>query len=93
MFAKRNRNENCQLYFVAEEVETKGMFKLKITFDNDVVALFKPMRVRREQEALPNQLYFDLYERHTSEIAAFHLDRFVVPNVSNVVCNFRQSYL
>lgn len=57
------------------------MLKLKITFDNDVVALFIPMRVRREQEALPNQLYFDLYERHTSEIAAFHLDRFVVLNI------------
>lgn len=46
-------------------------------FNNGVVAIFKPMRVRREQEALPNQMYFDIFERHTSEIGAYHLDRFV----------------
>lgn len=60
----------------AEETEGGTQFKLTVTFDNDVVALFKPMRVSREQQALPNQIYFAEYERHTSEIAAFHVDRF-----------------
>ncbi|XP_055300430.1 extracellular serine/threonine protein CG31145-like [Sitodiplosis mosellana] len=58
-----------------EEIDKEAQFKLKVTFDNDAVALFKPIRFSREQETLPNQMYFPEYERHTSEIAAFHLDR------------------
>ncbi|XP_031624731.1 extracellular serine/threonine protein CG31145-like [Contarinia nasturtii] len=58
-----------------DETEGGTQFKLTVTFDNGVMALFKPMRVSREQEALPNQMYFAEYERHTSEIAAYHLDK------------------
>lgn len=79
-FRKYKHVITCFVLFEIENVEEKEggtQFKLTITYDNDVKALFKPMRVTREQQALPNQLYFCEYERHTSEIAAFHLDRFV----------------
>lgn len=58
-----------------DETTDGSQFKLQIFFDNEVVALFRPKRTSREQQALPNQVHTAEYERHTSEIAAFHLDR------------------
>lgn len=58
-----------------EEIHSGKQFKLEVIFRNSIDAVFKPMRVARDQQALPNQHFNAEYERHTSEIAAYHLDR------------------
>ncbi|MEE6512693.1 hypothetical protein FKM82_019854 [Ascaphus truei] len=49
--------------------------KLLMTFPNYGQALFKPMKQSRDQETPADFFYFSDFERHNSEIAAFHLDR------------------
>lgn len=51
-------------------------FRMVVKFVNHVEALFKPIRVTFEQQA-DNQMYIPEYEKHTSEIAAYHVDRLV----------------
>lgn len=49
--------------------------KLLVSFPNYGRALLKPMKQSRDEETDVNIFYFYDFERHNSEIAAFHLDR------------------
>lgn len=69
-------------------MENGSQFKVRAVLDNEVVALLRPRRTSREQQAMPNQIYFAEYERHTSEIAAYHLDRLVYCFQSTALFHF-----
>ncbi|XP_055300427.1 extracellular serine/threonine protein CG31145-like isoform X2 [Sitodiplosis mosellana] len=58
-----------------EEKAGGTQIKMKMHFDNGMLAVSKPMRFPREQQTLENSMLYADYERHTADIAAFHLDR------------------
>lgn len=83
MYSEMNANTIAALLHdmatmkIRKVTQKEGGTQLKLTleYDRNIRALFKPMRFARHKQTLPNHYYFSDYERHTAEIAAFHLDR------------------
>jgi len=62
---------------VIEASEMSQGTQIKIVFDlpGGFEGLFKPYRVPRNFQTLPDHFYFSDIERHHAEIAAFHVDK------------------
>lgn len=68
--------KNTSVLFMYNENADSPLFTLVLeTFHDSLLRLFMLSRFPREQQTLPNHFYFTDFERHTAEIAAFHLDR------------------
>ncbi|KAG5682268.1 hypothetical protein PVAND_011632 [Polypedilum vanderplanki] len=59
----------------AYEKEGGTQFKMIVKYSDGYRAMFKPMRNTRTQQKNINHFYFNDYERHNGEIAAYHLDK------------------
>lgn len=76
---------------ICQQMPGGTQIKLNITFFDGGQGLMKPWRVPREYETRPDHYFFADIERHTAEIAAFHLDRILdfrrVPPVTGRIFN------
>lgn len=57
-------------------MEGGTQLKFIFQFESTDKVIFKPSRFQKEQQKLPNHMYFCDFERPEAEIATFHLDRY-----------------
>ncbi|KAK2160146.1 hypothetical protein LSH36_139g04032 [Paralvinella palmiformis] len=59
-----------------QDHSTRTQMQLLLKLKDGTQAIFKPMRVSRNEERNPDVFFWHDLERHHAEIAAFHLDRY-----------------
>ncbi|CAF2967910.1 unnamed protein product [Rotaria sp. Silwood2] len=69
-----NHLQNAEV-IEASEMSQGTQIKIILDLPDGFEALFKPYRVPRNYQTLPDHFYFSDVERHHAEIAAFHLDK------------------
>lgn len=75
------------MFFFLDQQSGGTQFKMKMNLLNGTSVIFKPSRTKRDEVAPANQFFFAEFERHTSEIAAFHLDRLAMQrHLISIIC-------
>ncbi|KAL7022766.1 hypothetical protein ACKWTF_012376 [Chironomus riparius] len=85
------------VYFIEYHEHYTEHFKIFLYLQTETRAIMKPGRAKRDEHAHPNHFYWDDYDRHNAEIAAYHLDRILgfrraIPHVGRYVNIMEEIY-